>query len=993
MSNERWQQVETLYHEALEQDSGARAAFLAQACAADEELRREVETLLSYDKRGRDFIERPALELEARAMAAESPEAELLKEVSQAIAPSQIGPYRLLEPIGKGGMGEVHLALDTRLQRKVAIKLLPAEFTADLERVQRFQQEARAVSALNHPNIVTVYEIGEVEGRHYIVTEYVEGETLRQRMTSAAQQQVKLEETVKIATQVTGALETAHAAGIIHRDIKPENVMVRKDGLVKVLDFGLAKIRQMQDEAQFSSPERVSTRSGIVMGTVTYMSPEQARGEKVDHRTDIFSLGVILYEMLAGRKPFEGTTAGNVIVAVLTSDPQPLAQLVPKVPAASRRIVERCLEKKPEKRFQSAGDLAFALESLISPSVLHPGKVAALLGAQAKQRAQRLGQRAGEVLSQVRLRWIIGTVAAAFFIATATLSVIHLREQPERTLAASFSFSVPENWKFQWYDAPAVSPDGRFIVFNAAPISAEAGRTMSLWIRALNSTEAKMLPNTEDGIAPFWSPDGRFVAFWANGQLRKVDISNDAVTTICETPASLTGTWNQDGIILFAGDTKISRVAANGGPVANFEPFADGETIQSNPHFLPDGKHFLYFSRNRESQNNGLYVASLDVAKTRKLVLKSVGRAVYLSPGYLLFAKDNKLFAQPFDLQKLEVMGSPVQVADRVESHAVSRDNVPFAAFSVSDNGVLVWKVATSEAATTQLTWFNRSGNRLRLVGEPARYSGPALSPDEKRLVVAQVDAKTRNRDLWIINLVSGNSTRLTFDPGDELNPVWSSDGKWILFTAARKGARNLYRKLADGSGEEELLLESEGDKNVEDISPDGRFLLFNFRTPGNGEPGLAFLSLIGDRQPKILISRDSREDQALFSPNGRWVAHRSSQNGNIFVRRFTGDGNLAGGQWQVSNNGGSQPRWRGDGKELFYLKGNSLMAVEVNTDGPTFSAGTPKPLFNVNIEAEERRNRYLVTKDGQNFLVVAVKDAAGGGEIAVQTNWLAGLK
>jgi serine/threonine protein kinase len=987
---ERWHQVETLYHEALEQDSGARAAFLSQACAGDEELLREVETLLSYDKRAKGFIERPAFELAAKAIAAETPAEELSEEANQLPPPRQIGPYQLLSLLGKGGMGEVHLALDTRLNRKVAIKLLPAEFTADAERVRRFEQEARAISALNHPNIVTVYEIGETEGRHYIVTEYVEGETLRQRMESAPQHQMRLKEVLEIAAQVASALQSAHEAGIIHRDVKPENVMVRQSGLVKVLDFGLAKISQMQTKSQF--PERVSTQTGIVLGTVTYMSPEQARGNKVDYRTDIFSLGVILYQMLVGRKPFEGPTTSDVIVALLTKDPVPLRELAPDVPAALQAIVSRCLEKQPEKRFQSAGDLGFALAALSAPAQAVPETTA--------PPSIEVSKAASRWVSHLKQGWlgrILVAATAALFLAALALAVIHLQEQPEEKLAAAFTFTVPEGWKFRWFDAPAVSPDGKSIVFSAVPSSEQAGRTVSLWMRSLDTNEAKILPGTEGGISPFWSPDGRFIAFWANGKLKKLETGGSPVT-ICETGPMLTGTWNRDGVILFTSGTSgrlLNRVAATGGRAVALQPFADGEVEQQSPRFLPDGRRFLYYSRNRDSKDDGLYVASLDSGANRKPVLKEreIIAASYVSPGYLLFIKGEMLMAQHFNLQRLELEGDPVLIAEQAASYTYYNPEAPFAAFSASENGVLTWKVKTIETPATQLTWFDRAGKRLGTLGETASYSGPALSPDEKRLVVGRWDPRAKSRDLWIMDLFGGAGSRLTFEPTDDLNPVWTPDGKWIIFTSGPQGKRRIYRKLVDGIGQMEPMLEVEGDQNVEDLSPDGRFLIFNSRAFQQEGPDLSLLSLTPERKVTSLLTTPTREDQALFSPDGRWVAYRSYESGDseIYVRSFTPNGNGAVSKWRISE-GGSQPRWRGDGKELFYLRGNILMAVDVKTDGNAFSAGAPRRLFSVNIEPEERRNRYVVTKDGQRFLVITLTEATGGSTIAVRLNWMSAL-
>jgi len=1014
--SERWIEIERLYHAALERETATRAAFLAEACAGDEELRREVVSLLAYDGQSASFIESPVLEVAARELADESFSFALSRPPSD--APSQIGAYQILSPLGRGGMGEVWLAQDTRLGRKAAVKLLPTEFTTDAERVRRFEQEARAASALNHPNILTVYEIGETEGRRFIVTEYVEGETLRRRMAGAPQRRIRLTEALEIAAQVAAALQAAHEAGITHRDIKPENVMARKDGLVKVLDFGLAKRsgdREKEDggtegrrdgetERQYGSSQslhpsiplslrpsvsRSLTAAGAVLGTASYMSPEQARGENVDHRTDIFSLGVMLYEMVAGRRPFEGATASDVMAAVLTSEPNSLMDAVPEAPAALWRIVRRCLEKQPEKRFQAAGDLAFALAELNGASVAGPGAEAATVAqAPARRAAPRL-RRLGRGLA----RWGLATVAAALSLAAGVLAVIHLGEQPEEKLAVSFTFGLPDNWEFRWFDSPAVSPDGKYIVYSAYAVSAKNRNEVSLWLRRLDSAEVKPLPGAQGGFSPFWSPDSRFVAFWAKGRLRKIDVAGGSAMTICEAGDALPGAWNRDGLILFSTGSRLSRVPATGGQAVELNPFADGETCQHNPRFLPDGKHFLYFSQNQDQQNDGIYVASLDPGAKRKLILSGAVLATYVPTGHLLFTRENLLMAQRFDIKRLEVMGEPFRVAEQVASNAVGK-SLPYSVFSASENGVLAWKVQAIEPDKTQLTWFDRSGKRLGTVGDPAMYSGPSFSPSEERLVVSMADPKTNMRDLWVMQPLFGASSRLTFDPGDDLNPRWTPDGKWIIFTSTQKGPRNIYRKPADGAGDAEQLFASEDAMNVEDISTDGRFLLFNF-SRGQAEPHLALLSLNGERRRTPFLTPQLREDSGRFSPNGRWVAYRSIEKDGtrIFVQRFTLAGADSGGKWQISDRGGTQPQWRGDGKELFYLDGNTLTAVEVNTDGLTFSAGAPKPLFSVNIEAEQRRNRYIATKDGQRFLVVLRAPTAIETTVAVQINWLAALK
>ncbi len=1007
MTVDPWKRIEELYHTSLERLPAERAGFLAEACAGDERLRREVETLLRYDERAADFIETPALELAAQQWVSDASFEGAAQPAQSSPVPEQIGAYQLLTPLAKGGMGEVYLAIDSRLKRKVAIKFMPVDCGADMKRARRFEQEALAASALNHPNILTVYEIGQIDGRNYIVTEYVEGETLRERMAREQNRPTGLVQAVKIASQIAGALDAAHAAGIIHRDIKPENVMVRPDGLVKVLDFGLAKISASEREPECGLLERLSTQRGIVMGTVAYMSPEQVRGQGLDHRTDIFSLGVLLYEMLGRRRPFDGPTTSDVIAAVLARDPVPLSDICRDVSANLQRIVSRCLEKDPEKRFQSAGDLRSALEAVCSAS-----------------RADT-----SALLPRSRPAWrpvLMGVALTLFCVGVALIS-LYRREGPERhepgtvefrrkTLGesrqreygsgANFAFTVPDGWILSWSDAPAVSPDGRYIVFSALPTSAEVGREVSLWVRELDSEEAKLLPGTEGAASPFWSPDSAFVAFWAKGMLRKIPISGGPALTVCKAGRGFAGTWSPDGVILFptlvALGSRLCQVDTAGGQAVAMDAFAEGETARFDPRFLPDGRHFLYYSQNQDSQLDGLYVASLDSGRNRRLVLGNAGSAVYVSPGYLLFSRGNRLMAQRFDLQRLVVVGEPVTVTQGVASYG-GGTSPPFSAFSASDNGLLVWKMQAGDAAGTELTWFDRSGRRLGTVAGRSAYSGPALSPDESRLVVARADRGAQSRDLWVFNLPRGAGSRLISDPADDFNPVWSPDGKWIIFTSNRVGPRNIYRVPATG-GEAERLLESPADKHVEDVSPDGRFLIFNSRPALTASsryrleigPHDLYVTPMNDWGKQItFLSTRFREDQAQFSPDGRWVAYCSgeTEGPEVFVRGIAADATASANKWRVSRHGGTQPRWRGDGKELFYLEGNTLMSVRVEAHGSAFSAESANPLFSADIEKEERRNRYLVTKDGQRFLVIARTQVTADSTIGVQLDWLAALR
>ncbi len=1004
MKPDPWKRVEELYHAILEREPQDRAGYLAQASGGDEDLRREVETLLCYDDRAADFIETPAFEFAAKHWASDASSKGMAQTAAPSPVPRQIGTYELLAPLARGGMGEVFLATDTRLRRKVAIKLMPVDCATDVRRARRFEQEALAASALNHPNILTVYEIGQIDGRSYIVTEYVEGETLRERIADPGSPRIGPVEAVRIASQIASAAESAHAAGIIHRDLKPENVMIRPDGLVKVLDFGLAKMTPSQLEAESPLLERLSTQSGIVMGTAAYMSPEQARGQDLDQRTDIFSLGVVLYEMLAQRRPFDGPTASDVIAAVLTRDPVHLSAIRPDVPASLERIVARCLEKDPEKRFQTAGELRSDLEAVSS---VPEGKLA---------RWRRISDHLPRIIGVVLALVALAVALASLYVSENGAVQEHAAvEYPGKKRlesrqqgygpGANFAFTVPDGWILSWSDAPAVSPDGRYVVFCALPVSAEVGREVSLWVRELDTPEPRPLPGTEGGTSPFWSPDSRFVAFWAKGVLRKIAIADGATSTVCRAGRGFAGTWSRDDVILFPTlvslGSRLFRVAATGGEAVSMDSFAEGETARYDPRFLPDGRHFLYYSENEDRQANGLYVASLDSGRNRRLVLRNAGSAVYVSPGYLLFSRGNVLMAQRFDLQRLVVAGEPIAVARGLASYA-GDSSTPLSAFSASDNGLLVWKMQAGDAPGKEMTWFDRSGRRLGTVGGQGEYSGPALSPDETRLAVARSDQGAETRDLWVFNLANGTGSRLTSDPADDFNPAWSPDGKWIIFTSNRAGARDICRVPANG-GITERIVKSRLDKHVEDISPDGRFLIFNARAATGASSVYRaqiarhdlYVCPINDwgRLTRFL-STPFRKHQAQFSPDSRWVAYCSEEadGPEIFVRGIGADGVASARKWQVSRNGGSQPRWRGDGQELFYLEGNTLMSVAVDSRDATFSAGSASPLFSADIDKEERRNRYLLTRDARRFLVIARSQVAADSTIGVQLDWLGAL-
>ncbi|HYM12977.1 MAG TPA: protein kinase [Bryobacterales bacterium] len=901
-------------------------------------------------------------------------------------AGTRLGPYEILAPIGAGGMGEVYKARDTRLDRTVAVKVLPGHAADKPEARQRFEREARAVSSLSHPHICTLHDVGEQDGAYFLVMEYLEGETLSARL---AQGPLPLEQALRCAIQITDALALAHRQGVLHRDLKPGNIMLTKAG-AKLLDFGLAKLREPEKPAGgMTALPTVSvdlTQKGTILGTFQYMAPEQLEGKDTDARSDLFSFGAVLYEMLTGRKAFAGASHASLITAIMSSEPAPVSALPPVAGRAEApgldHVVRKCLAKSPDDRWQSAQDLMTELKWIAETSSQAAATVTTA-PAPASIAAPPPQPRPW-------LRWSAAGLLAVLFAAALVLSTIHLRETPEPPEPMRFQIPPPEKAVWRWADFPAVSPDGRRIVFSSLRSDGKG----VLFLRSLDSLAVREIPGTEGAYSPFWSPDSRSVGFTADGKLKKVDPSGGPVQTLCDTAPGPRGAWNRQGVILFRPNgTSLFQVSASGGdpkPVTVLDA-SRGETTHMFPYFLPDGRHFLYLAGSSQPGQTGIYVGSLD-SKERKRLLGAESNVAYVDapfgapsgPGFLIFARGDTLMAQPFDAKKLELKGDAFPIAEQVATFGFA----PGASFSASDTGILAYR-SGSASAPSQLAWFDRSGKRLAMVGEPAAYSNPALSPDDKRLAIGRADPQARTRDIWVFDLTRGTSSRFTFDPADDLNPIWSPDGARIAFTSERKGPRNIYWKRSDGTGPAEALLESSDQKSVEDWSPDGNLLLFNVRAK---TVDVWTLPLAGGeaRKPAPLLQGPFSEQQSQISPNGRWIAYASTESGRpeVYVQSFP----PGRGKWQVSTAGGNVPRWRRDGKELFFEIQNRLMAVDVKTDGPSFEAGIPKLLFEAPF-GPLNRNNYVATRDGQRFLIVTAAEQTVSSPITVVINWLAAAK
>jgi Tol biopolymer transport system component len=872
---------------------------------------------------------------------------------------TRLGPYEILGALGAGGMGEVYRARDVRLGREVAIKILPIEFRNDPDRLLRFEQEARAAAALNNPYILAVHDIGEHEGLNYFVSELLEGGTLRDALAGPSPRRLPARKAVEYATQVARGLAAAHDRGIVHRDLKPENIFVTPDGHVKILDFGIAKLAQPQSAAT-AVTGALDTNPGEVLGTVGYMSPEQVRGQPTDHRTDIFSFGALLYEMLSGRHAFEGQSRADTITAVLNEHPPPLPVTDAHLAPGLRRIVDRCLEKNPGARFQSAHDLGFALEGLSSQS----DPIAAVRG-------RRLPA------------WLPWAVAGAAMLGLLAAAAVAYRSshRPAET-ATPIRFQVTPPGTATTFSATAnflsVSPDGRHIAF----VSGNEAGTPVLWIRSLESLEARPIPGTDGARQPFWSPDSQYIAFFAFGTLRRVAVSGGPTHTQTLTDASAVptgGSWSPEGVILFSSlSAPIVRVAAAGGErsraVTSVDAAGRGD-IHSYPEFLPDGKRFLYFVRSVDPDRAGIYVRSLDADDARRIV-DAASNVRYVAPGYLVYARSGVLMAQPFDPDRAVTTGSAVPIAERVDQFP----ETGLAAFSVSAAGVLAYR-GSPDAAMSRLVWFDRKGSRLGEIGDPRPYRNPRLSPDGARVAVELVD-RVGNRDIWLMDVARGVPARFTFDPGRDAAPVWSADGK----TIAWQGNTAMFIKDSSGTRPEERVHNEPW--IPDDWVPDGSRLVCHPNAPLQ----IVTIPMAGtDRTPEVIVEGRTITTQGRLSPDGRWIAFASSDSGRfeVYVQNFP----KPAGRWQVSTDGGLQPKWRSDGKELYYLGLDSrLMAVPVAL-GALAEVGKPTPLFATRVEPTTGLvwHQYDVGPDGQRFLINTPEIIRSS--VTVVLNWLSALK
>jgi eukaryotic-like serine/threonine-protein kinase len=875
---------------------------------------------------------------------------------------TKLGPYEIQSPLGAGGMGEVYRARDTRLERTVAIKILPAQFSSDPVRKQRFEREAKSISSLNHPHICVLYDVGHQDGMDYLVMECVEGETLARRLEKGP---LPLEQAIKFGMQIADALDKAHRSGVVHRDLKPGNIMLTSTG-AKLLDFGLAKPTAAPvSAATLTAVQAVPvTEEGTIVGTFQYMSPEQVEGKELDGRSDIFSLGAVLYEMVTGKLAFEGKSQLSVASAIMEKEPEPISSAKPMTPPALDHAVKNCLAKLSDERWQTARDLALELKWIAEG------------GSQAGEAVRVPSSRR----SWDRASWLM---ASMFFLVAVAAGAAWWRASHRHPPSMYFHTSVP----FAANDV-ALSPDGRMLAMIA--YSGQANYYV-LWTHEIGGHKTNSIDGTQGATYPFWSPDGKFIAFFADGKLKKVDVSGGQPQVLCDAPNGRGGTWNRDGVIVFTPDGfgGLFRVSSSGGsPVEMTKPDSSRfETSHRWPVFLPDGKHFIYLAANfsGQTENNAIFLGSLD-SQERSLVVGTSTNAAYAGPGYLVYMRDKTLVAQPFDGRRFVLSGEPHTLSDEVLYASL----VGRAVFSVSNGDVLVTQTGKG-ASLSQLTWFDRSGKATGTVGVPGMYSNVRLSPDGRKVVGDQTDQDGRLTDIWIREVVPGlPPTRLTFDPSLHWTPIWSPDGKQIMYSANRKLGMQLYVKNADGSGSEKEVTDLGLGLmvNAWDWSRDGKYALFRKRNE------LWYFSW-PESVAKPLIQANWTVQNAHFSPDGRWMVYASNETGNmeIYVSTFpSGDG-----KWQVSSAGGQEPRWRQDGKELFYLSAEGKMMAVAVTPGSAFKAGSPVRLFQTThrrqpISAQDRFS-YDVSGDGQRFLINTKLDEANVAPLSIHLNWASDME
>jgi Tol biopolymer transport system component len=939
-----WDRVKQVFQAALKARPDERSAYVQNVCAGDRALQAEVESMLAAHERAGSFAEGPA--------------AGTIRVLERTLRPgTRIGAYRIDAWLGEGGMGEVYRARDTTLGRDVAIKILPALFAVDESRLARFEREARVLAALNHPRIAAIHGVENADGVHALVLELVEGPTLADRLRYGP---LAIEEVLSIAKQIAEALEAAHEKGIVHRDLKPANIKVTREAGVKLLDFGLAKAAA-PDAPEPSAIDISGSHDGLLLGTAPYMSPEQARGKPVDTRSDIWAFGCVLYEMLTGRPAFGRETVSDTIAAILEREPD-FGALPSATPAPVALLVRRCLKRDLSERLHDISDARLAIDDAAD--------------ARGSRRAFRTTLACGAVAAMLAGAFLLGMRASGSVGTSA----------PGAPGDRSVRFTVGPPAGMALDGTLALSPDGRSLVFAVQ----ETADKYKLWIRRLDVPEATPLAGTDDGQEPFWSPDSRHVGFFAEGKLKKIDIAGGPPVTICAAKDPRGGAWNRAGVIVFAPDGRsaLLQVSSMGGvptPATRLDPGVQAGSHRW-PHFLPDDRHFLYLAWNGNVDRQGIFAGSLDSFESDR-VLKDSSSVAFVAPGYLLFARENALLAQPFDLRHVRVTGDFQSIVENVGTHVSA-----YAPFSVSDTGSLAYQTYNPQS---RLVWFDRHGAEVGSLGDVARQSDVAISPDGTQVLLSRAVERgdVGEVDIWLFDRIAGTSQRLTASPSVDVVAVWSPDRQEFVFRSSRNGPGDIYRKPI-GPGQERLLLKDSARKDPTDWSSDGRFLLYNRYDSGDPQRTVRVwvLPVGGGSEPMPLQRDDVSSWGARFSPDVRAVAFVSDKSGRdeVYVGRFPAEGDAH----LVSSNGGREPAWRRDGRELFYLaEDGTLMSVEVSPRAGGSMFGKPTALFRTRSKSASLRNTYDVSPDGQTFLVNQALEDDARIPITVELNWTTRLR
>jgi len=897
--------------------------------------------------------------------------------------------YKILEKLGEGGMGEVFKAQDTKLDRFVALKFLPSELTSSEDDKARFIQEAKAASAMNHPNVCTIHSIDEYNGQLFIVMEYIEGTTLRDNKQVLSEKKI-----LEIAAQAADGLGAAHEKGIVHRDIKPENIMIRKDGIVQIMDFGLAKLYSSSNVSRL-------TKAGTTMGTMGYMSPEQVQGLDVDHRTDIFSLGVVLYELLAGESPFKGMHETAIMYEIVNIDPPPIATVKEGIDPELDKLILECLEKDKDERFQSAKELARSLRKLKRGSA---GSRIYNVNTQAvnTMQASAINKSGATTLKDIPIKnffssifynpsisWSLAGILTIGIILLLFFFVLNNSATEVQEIKATILPPHGVNFDNHWGSNLTISPDGKYISF----IGVDSAGNEKLWVRPVNSLTARSLANASTEAYPFWSPDSKAIAYFDKSQLMKVSLDAGTSLPICDVSSGRGGSWSPNGTIVISPNPAggLYKVPSSGGKPEEIIKADTSNKILSLrwPHFLPDGDHFLYSTQSSASGSSpidGIYLSSLSDTASEKLI--SASSNCQYANGYLLFVRQGILLAQKFDPDKLKLEGEAMPLSENVQYYDVRISGT----FSSSLNGNLIYLEQNQSSEKTVL--LDKNGNEIKkLLDQKPNYS-VSFSPDGNKIAYSLYDASQKNVDIWTMDLNRNVSTRLTFEKNADIFPAWTPDGKQVTYSSSSKGGvYDSYIKNADGSGDAVLLYKSGNSKLVTDISPDGNYLLYSEVNVTNGSSGwdIFALPMKGEKKRIDILSTKFSEQFGTFSPNMKWIAYQSDESGKfqIYIIPFNAISSTdkASGKWQVSVDGGTYPKWMDNGKKIFFFTpDNKIMAVDINESGNSLSPGKPYEIFkpgNNNIS-----RIYAIDKTGTKIIATVPNGQIIQPPVTLVTNW-----